>query len=74
MTSHQHEHVDSIIEQVIQETERKLDEQLTMIDVLVTGSKPTEYAIQELADLLDTLDWALDQKMLGQGSFNQGMK
>ena len=70
MTSDQHEQVNSTIDQVIVETERKLDEQLTMIDVLGTDRKSTEYAIKELADLLDTLEWALEHKMLEQKALN----
>ena len=70
MTSDQHEQVNSTIDQVIDETERKLDEQLTMIDVLGTDRKSTEYAIKELADLLDTLEWALEHKMLEQKALN----
>lgn len=72
MVSHQHEPMDPTADQLIEETELKIDQQLALIESLVTSGKRTGTEMKALAALLDTLDEALEYKLMQRDELSRG--
>lgn len=71
MASHQQEHVYPTADQLIKETELKIDQQLPLIESLVTSGKRTGNEVKELATLLDTLDGAIEYLLIERKKVNR---
>jgi hypothetical protein len=65
MSGPHHEDADlAVVDQLIAETEKKIDAQLELIEQMTARGESTEHALMVFASLVDTLDELAQQQLI----------